>query len=69
MGPNDCLPFGEAGSGFLLEIKVEKHKIRYELRKGEKQGLTNQDSCRRQTARHRKEKGESEIRANARNVW
>src|SRR5260221_9564760 len=33
-GPNGCLPFGEAGSGFLFEKEVQKHKIRYELRKG-----------------------------------
>ena len=69
MGLNGCLPFGEAGSGFLFEIEVEEQKIRYELRKGEKQGSTNQDSCRRQTARRHKEKGESEIRVNARSVW
>src|SRR5260221_6311270 len=33
-GPNGCLPFGEAGSGFLFEKEVQKRKTRYELRKG-----------------------------------
>jgi hypothetical protein len=33
-GPNDCLLFSEARSGFLLEIEGQCHKIHYKFRKG-----------------------------------